>query len=85
MSPPEDIPPGVDFLPEDAAKKWAEEAEAKLGSRINFFAAFVRVLCPQSESIANVEVDAEKQPGITSADYLAAYAEGTARALPPPL
>ena len=40
----EDIPPGVDFLSEDAARKWTEEAEAKLASRLNFFAAFVQAV-----------------------------------------
>jgi len=40
----EDIPPGVDFLSEDAAWKWTEEAAAKLGSRIDLFAAFVQAI-----------------------------------------
>jgi ubiquinone/menaquinone biosynthesis C-methylase UbiE len=44
MSHYEDVPPGVDFLSEDAAKKWAQEAEAKLSSRIDFFAAFVSAI-----------------------------------------
>jgi SAM-dependent methyltransferase len=50
----EDIPPGVDFLLEDAALKWAEEAEAKLGLRINFFAAFVQAIEAHVPRVCNV-------------------------------
>jgi hypothetical protein len=49
-----DSPPGVDFLSEDAARKWAEEAEAKLVSRINFFAAFVHAIIQHRPSIPQV-------------------------------
>jgi glucose-6-phosphate isomerase len=45
--------------------------------RPDFFVAFVRVLCPQASGPANVAVE----EGITSADYLAAFQEGTAQAL----
>lgn len=45
--------------------------------RPDFFAAFVRILKPRSSGSANVEVE----DGVTSADYLAAFEEGTARAL----
>jgi ubiquinone/menaquinone biosynthesis C-methylase UbiE len=44
MSRPEDIPPGVDFLSEEAARKWAEEAAAKLASRMDFFDAFLKAI-----------------------------------------
>jgi hypothetical protein len=44
MSYSEDVSPGVDFLSEEAAKKWAHEAEGKLVSRIAFFDAFVQAL-----------------------------------------
>src|SRR5215475_3670355 len=49
-----DIPPGVDFLSEPAARRWAEEAEAKLASRINFFSAFVQAITEFEPSIHRV-------------------------------
>ncbi len=45
--------------------------------RPDFFVAFVRILRPKSFGSANIEVE----EGVTSADYLAAFEEGTARAL----
>lgn len=46
--------------------------------RPDFFVAFVRVLCPRSNDLADIEVD---EGGIQSADFLAAFQDGTARAL----
>jgi glucose-6-phosphate isomerase len=45
--------------------------------RPDFFAAFVRLLHPQTDPVAMIEVE----PGFTSADFLAAFQEGTAKAL----
>jgi glucose-6-phosphate isomerase len=45
--------------------------------RADFFVAFIRVLCPQAAGPAMVEVE----DGVTGADYLAAFQEGTAQAL----
>ena len=50
----EDIPPAVDFLSEEAARKWAEEEEQKLGSRINIFAAFVQAIVAHTPPIRDV-------------------------------
>ena len=50
----EDVPPGVDFLSEKAARKWAREAEEKLPSRMNFFAAFVTALTKFDPEPGNV-------------------------------
>jgi cyclopropane fatty-acyl-phospholipid synthase-like methyltransferase len=52
--PDDDVPPGVDFLSEPAARRWAEEAEAKLASRINFFAAFVQAITEHEPTIHRV-------------------------------
>jgi SAM-dependent methyltransferase len=49
-----DIPPGVDFLSEEAARKWAEEAEQQLGSRINIFDAFVQTIVAHTPAIRDV-------------------------------
>ena len=49
----DDVPPGVDFLSEAAARKWAADAEGKLASRINFFAAFVQARVLQSRPVRN--------------------------------
>jgi SAM-dependent methyltransferase len=68
MSNPEDIPPGVDFLIEDAAKKWAEEAETKLASRINFFAAFLQAITAHVPQVRNV-IELGSGPGFL-ADYI---------------
>jgi hypothetical protein len=46
----DDVPPGVDFLPEDAARKWTEEAEVKLPSRLNFFTTFIEALTEHNGS-----------------------------------
>jgi SAM-dependent methyltransferase len=50
----EDIPPGVDFLSEDAARKWTKEAEEKLHSRINFFAVFVQAITAHTPRVRQV-------------------------------
>ena len=50
----DDVPPGIDFLSEGAARKWTEEAEQKHGSRIDFFAAFVQALTTHVPRIRNV-------------------------------
>jgi ubiquinone/menaquinone biosynthesis C-methylase UbiE len=64
----EDIPPGVDFLSEDAAEKWAEEAEAKLLSRINFFAAFVKAITAHTPHLSNI-IELGSGPGFL-AEYI---------------
>ena len=54
MRHPEDIPPGVDFLSEDAARKWTREAEGKLHSRIDFFDTFVQAVTAHTLRVPNV-------------------------------
>ncbi len=54
MRHPEDIPPGVDFLSEDAARKWTREAEGKLHSRIDFFDTFVQAVTAHTLRVRNV-------------------------------
>jgi glucose-6-phosphate isomerase len=48
--------------------------------RPDYFAAFVRVLCPRPHATTDVDVDPDRH-GVTAADYLAAFQEGTAKAL----
>jgi ubiquinone/menaquinone biosynthesis C-methylase UbiE len=72
-----DIPPGVDFLSEDAARKWAEEAEAKLVSRIDFFAAFVQAITQHRPSIRQV-LDLGSGPGFL-AEYILSRCAGIER------
>jgi ubiquinone/menaquinone biosynthesis C-methylase UbiE len=50
----DDVPPGVDFLSEPAASRWTEDAEAKLASRTNFFAAFVQAITEFEPTIQQV-------------------------------
>jgi len=66
----EDIPPGVDFLSEDAARKWTEEAEAKLAPRLNFFAAFVQALTGHTYRVRDV-LELGSGPGFL-AEYILA-------------
>src|SRR5690349_11707497 len=49
----DDIPPGVDFLSEEAARKWAAEAEAKLVSRTNVFTTFVHAITAHAPPVRN--------------------------------
>ena len=72
-----DIPPGVDFLSEDAARKWAEEAEAKLASRIDFFAAFVHAITQHRPSIRQV-LELGSGPGFL-AEYILSRCAGIER------
>jgi SAM-dependent methyltransferase len=72
-----DIPPGVDFLSEEAARKWAEEAEAKHASRINFFAAFVHAITQHRPSIRQV-LELGSGPGFL-ADYILSRCAGIER------
>jgi ubiquinone/menaquinone biosynthesis C-methylase UbiE len=50
----DDVSPGVDFLSEPAARRWAEDAEAKLASSLNFFAAFVQAITEHEPTIRKV-------------------------------
>jgi ubiquinone/menaquinone biosynthesis C-methylase UbiE len=72
-----DIPPGVDFLSEDAARKWAEEAEAKLASRIDFFAAFVHAITQHTPSVRQV-LELGSGPGFL-AEYILSRCAGIER------
>jgi SAM-dependent methyltransferase len=58
----------VDFLSEAAARKWAEEAEAKLTGRIDFFAAFAQAIGAHTPSIHTV-LELGSGPGFL-AEYL---------------
>jgi len=74
MSHPEDIPPGVDFLSENAARKWAAEAEGKLSSRINFVDAFVQALTAHVPPIRDV-LELGSGPGFL-AEYILSQCPG---------
>jgi SAM-dependent methyltransferase len=73
----QDIPPGVDFLSDDAARKWAEEAEAKLASRINFFTAFVQALTAHISRVQSV-LELGSGPGFL-AEYILSRCPGLER------
>jgi SAM-dependent methyltransferase len=64
----EEIPPGVDFLSEDAARKWTKEAEEKLHSRLNFFAAFLQAVAAHTPRVRNV-LELGSGPGLL-AEYI---------------
>ncbi|HEY2383166.1 MAG TPA: class I SAM-dependent methyltransferase [Terriglobia bacterium] len=72
-----DIPPGVDFLSEQAAKQWAEEAEAKLPSRINFFAAFADAIMERRSAIRQA-LEIGSGPGFL-AEYILSRCAGIER------
>lgn len=73
----DDIPPGVDFLCEAATKQWAEEAEAKLPSRINLFAAFADAITEYKPAIRQV-LEIGSGPGFL-AEYILSRCGGTER------
>jgi|SRR5215471_16122317 len=63
-----DIPPGVDFLSDAAATKWAQEAESKLASRIEFFDVFAGAILGHRHAIYRV-LELGSGPGFL-AEYL---------------
>ena len=73
----DDIPPGVDFLAETAARQWAEDAETKLATRINFFAAFVDTITGHTPAIRQV-LELGSGPGFL-AEYILSRCGGVAR------
>lgn len=75
MNPPDgDIPPGVDFLSESAAKQWAEEAEAKLPSRSPLFAVFADAITEHKPAIGKV-LETGSGPGFL-AEYILSHCGG---------